>query len=367
VLEKVLGGGKPKRNIKQTLQAYRGALVAIGIIGIGLTVALVSPMERRSGQETGVAQTNDSGIVTKRSIPSLPSPEPAAQPAPTEPAAQVPVATTGETPSAQPVPITTKPEIVKVVASTRPEDPKGRSLPVGIEVKFMAGDVVSRLTSLRLEDQSEDKWLLTAGIFIRYSGKSWVDVFYGERYRLLIDGARVPPAKMSEYVRLQSDTETSGIVTFVIPKSTHRVGLHISYSENDYTTIPIDLKSGVSRTDVQPPGIPKSLPKMAHMDNVFYSSYDFRAVALEPYNVESFLLRIMVRVTTDSGDTFYSSSWRLVLENLPYAPVKATDKTLSAHTYADAEVAFIVPKSATQALLRVKDRDTWRNVPISLK
>lgn len=371
VLEKVLGGGKPKRNIKQTLEAYRGALVAIGIIGIGLTVALVSPVERRSGQETGVAQTNDSGIVTERSIPSLPSPEPAAQPGPTEPASPVPAAPTGETPSAQPVPLTTKSETVKDVASNRPEDPKGRSLPAGIEVKFMAGDVVSRLTSFRLEDQSEDKWLLTAGIFIRYSGESWVDVFYGERYRLLIDGARVPPAKMSEYVRLQSDTETSGIVTFVIPKSTHRVGLHISYSENDYTTIPIDLKSGVSRTDAQPPGIPRDLAKPGRIVGVYKgaATYDFLSVSLEPYNAESFMLKMSIRITAnDSLFDFMGKEWRLMRDNLSYEPVKATYRRISAHTFGDAHVAFTVPKSVQQIILRVPDGyDTWRNVPITLK
>lgn len=370
VLEKVLGGGKPKRNVKQTLLAYRGALVTFGILGIGLAVAFVSPVARWTSQGTGIAQSNDSGIVTESTIPSLPSPDPAAQPSPTEPAA-APATTTGESPPPQPVPIVDKSEPERTPVSARTEDPKGRSLPAGIEVKFMAGNVVCRLTSLRLEEQAEDKLLLTAGLFIRYSGESWIDAFYGERYRLLIDDNRIPPTKMSDHVRLQSDTETPGFVTFMVPKITRRVGLHISYNENDHTTIPIDLKSGVSRTDAQPPGIPRALMKPGRIVDVYKgaATYDFLSVSLEPYNAESFILKMSIRITAnDNWFDFVGEKWRLIRDNLSYEPVKATYKRISAHTFGDAHVAFIVPKSAHQIMLRVPDGyDTWRNVPINLK
>lgn len=371
VLEKVLGGGKPKRNVKQTLLAYRGALVAFAIVGIGLTVVLVSPVARWSAPGTGNAQTNDGGIVTEKSVASLPSPEPTAEPSPTESASPVPAATAAESPPVPQPSTSTEPETVKVVTSARTEDSKGRSLPAGIEVKFKAGDVVSRLTSLRLEDQTEDKLLLNVGIFIRNSGESWIDVFYGERYRLLIDDTRVPPTKMSEHVRLQSDTETSGTVTFVVPKAARRVGLHISYSENDYTTIPIDLKSGVSRTDAQPPGIPRSLSKPARIVDVYEGTgtYDFLSVTLEPYNAESFMLKMSIRITAnDRWFDFVGNSWRLTRDNLSYEPVKSTYRRISAHTFGDANVAFTVPKSADQVILRVPDtHKTWRNIPINLK
>jgi hypothetical protein len=155
-----------------------------------------------------------------------------------------------------------------------------------------------------------------------------------------------------------------------VPKTAHRVGFRIGYSDDNYTIIPIDLKSGVSRTDAQPPGIPKALAKPGRMDNVYEgaANYDFRTVLLESYNVESFVLRMSVRImVNEHWFDFFGEQWRLVLENLPYEPIKATYKRISAHTYGDAEVLFIVPKSMTQATLRVPDGKNWRNVPIDLK
>ena len=370
VLEKVLGGGKPKRNVKQTLLAHRGALVALGIVVIGLAVALISPVARWSTQGTGIAQTNGSGIVTERNTPSLPSPEPVAQLNPTEPASQISAATTGESPPAQPIPIADKPESEKIAASVRIEDGKVRSLPAGAEVKFMAGDLVFRLTSIRLEDQFNGNWLLSTSILTRNSGSD-VNIYYESHFRLQIDDSRHAPTKTSSVAeRIASDSEQSGEVSFVVPKTARRVGFRITY-DNEQTTIPIDLKYGVSRSDVRSSSIPRSLARPARIIGVDKGSanYDFRALSLEPYNLESFLLRISLRVTTDkSGFTYYGQNYfRLVFDDLPHEPARGANKSIPAHTYADTEIVFIVPKSVTQALLRVKDGDTWRSTSINLK
>ena len=136
------------------------------------------------------------------------------------------------------------------------------------------------------------------------------------------------------------------------------------------TTIPIDLQTGVSRSDVQPSGIPKSLAKPARMIDVAKNNatFDFRPVALEPYNIESFLLRIPLRITTHaSGLHFFGSEWRLLVDDLSYAPIKASSKGVEPNTYADVEVLFTVPKAANQVTIRVPDGDAWRNIPINLK
>lgn len=368
VLEKVLGGGKPKRNIKQTLLAYRGALAAIGIVGIGLAIALVSPVTRWSSQATGNAQTNDGGIVTKKSVASLPSSEPTAQSTSTEPADSVQAVINVESSPAQPVSVATDPETTKVVTPTHAEDPKGRSLPAGIEVKFNAGDVILRLTSIRLEDP-EEKRLLSLAVSIKNIGSSGFGIYGNDAFRLIIDGSRHAPVKATPHIGARSDSEGAGEVTFAIPKTVRRTGFRVIVDETE-TTIPIDLQTGVSRSDVQPPGIPRSLAKPARIIDVAKNNatFDFRPVALEPYNIESFLLRIPLRITTHaSGLHFYGSEWRLLVEDLSYAPIKASSKGVAPNTYADVEVLFIVPKSANQVTLRVPDGDTWRNVPINLK
>lgn len=369
VLEKVLGGGKPKRNVRQTLLAYQGALVAIGIVGIGLMVALVSPVARWSAQETDAAQTNESGIVTERSIPSLPSPEPAGESTPTELAISPESATTVEPPPAQPAPVTTESKTAKVIPSASAEDPKGRSLPAGTEVKFRAGDISFRLASIRLEEQSEDKRLLSFSVSIKNIGPGLFQIFYDKAFRLILDGSRHAPTKSSSLVEVGGDSEGKGEIAFTIPKTVRRVGLRIAVDETE-TTIPVDLQTGVSRSDVQSSGIPKSLAKPARMVDVAKNNatFDFRPVALEPYNIESFLLRISLRITTHtSGLHFFGDKWRLLIEDLSYAPIKASSKGVEPNTYADVEVLFTVPKSVNQVMLRVPDGDTWRNVPINLK
>jgi hypothetical protein len=51
----------------------------------------------------------------------------------------------------------------------------------------------------------------------------------------------------------------------------------------------------------------------------------------------------------------------------PFEPIRVSDRDLSARTYADVQVLFILPKSALHVSLRVRDGITWMNVPIDLK
>jgi hypothetical protein len=150
-----------------------------------------------------------------------------------------------------------------------------------------------------------------------------------------------------------------------VPKSLGTVGLRITREEVE-TIVPIDLKSGVSQSVVQPAGIPKVLSRLAPIRVGGGGTYDFRKLMLEPYNVESFLLRISIRITAiDEGFYFQGNNFRLVVENLSYEPIRGRLKGLSPHSYADEEVLFVVPKSATRALFRYPEKQ-WEGT-IDLK
>jgi len=95
-------------------------------------------------------------------------------------------------------------------------------------------------------------------------------------------------------------------------------------------------------------------------------TYDFHKLMLEPYNAESLLLRVQIRITAiNEGFYFDGNHFRIVVEGLSYEPIRGNLKLLAPHTHADEEVLFLVPKSAIRALLRYPNMK-WES-PIDLK
>jgi hypothetical protein len=364
-LEKVVQGAKPKRNIVQTILAGRSTWVALVILGIVLVLGAFQLRGNVSSTEGEASQKNEAGMSESRvASPPLES-KVAEMPVPVVASPvgkanrehirhQQSTATQQETASAagQPTSNNDNSGSNKVPASTSPVGKGARSLPAGIEVKFNAGDLVYRLASIRLEENSNDSWQLVSSFIIRNTGTTGAYVHYFESFRLLVDETRRSPTKSSGLTTVESDSENTGEVIFIVPKSVRTVGLRITRDEVE-TIIPIDLKAGVSQVVVQPAGIPKVLSRLAAIRVGGGGTYDFSKLILEPYNVESFLLRISIRITAiDEGFYFYGENFRLVVENLSYQPIRARTKGLSPHTYADEELLFVVPKPATRALLR---------------
>jgi hypothetical protein len=378
VLEKVVRGAKPKRNIVQTILAGRSTWVALGILALLLTLGSIQLFMGTNNIDDRASQTNES-VVSESSLDS-PPPEPKAAEIPVPPVdnpGEKPTENTSdnqqltvaqqETASAagKPIPNKENSGSEKVPASASPGVKGSRSLPAGIEVKFNAGDLVYRLASVRLEENSNESWRLVSSFVIRNTGGGAMPVHYFESFRLLVDGGRRSPTKSSGLTYVESDSENTGEVTFIVPKSVRTVGLRITREEVE-TIVPIDLKSGVSQSVVQPAGIPKVLSRLAPIRVGGGGTYDVRKLMLEPYNVESFLLRISIRITAiDTGFCFGGMNFRFVVEDLSYEPIRGRLKCLSPHTYADEEVLFIVPKSATRALLRYPEPQ-WE-APIDLK
>jgi hypothetical protein len=274
-----------------------------------------------------------------------------------------------ESSSAKPAEKKQAPRPDKTIAVANPAEQKGRSLPAGIEVKFDAGDLIVRITGLRLGDESADDAQLTASVRVKNLSSSSHGFYYSDAFRLLINDGRHSPTKAPPPISIPSDSETSGDVIFGVPKSASKVSLRISFGD-EHTIIPVDLRSGASRLDVQPAGIPRTLPKIARMDvHNGSATYDFRAVTLEPYTAESFILRFSMRILTNNRSlAFYGKDFfRLVFDDIPHPPVRGPTQSIQSDSALDTDIVFIVPKSVTKAMLRVKDENNWRTVPIDLK
>jgi hypothetical protein len=68
------------------------------------------------------------------------------------------------------------------------------------------------------------------------------------------------------------------------------------------------------------------------------------------------------------SQAFYGKDYfRLVFDDIPHPPVRGLTQSIQSDSALDTDIVFIVPKSVTKAVLRVKDENTWRTVPIDLK
>lgn len=351
VLQKILGGWKPPKNT-QSATGNRASTVGFAFLALLLVAGALYFF--KSTASTTTAGKPD--LQTNAVVPTPPL-QPVSAPMTTSPDNQTTQHSTEEMTSKPGATAPTIPsqessanERVAQLPSTAGE--QAGSLPAGVEVKFNAGDLTYRLTSIQLRENTIDSWFLVTSFVIKNTGGAGAYVHYFDDFRLLIDGVRRSPVKSSGLTTVESDNENKGEAIFVVPKSVRTVDLRITRKEQE-TTIPIDFKSGISQSVVQPAGIPKALSRLAPMQAEGGGNLDFRKIMLEPFNVESLLLRLSIRITA-VNEGFYvdGNKFRLVVDDLSYEPVRGNLRLVNAHTYADEEVLFLVPKSATRAALR---------------
>ncbi|GKS57009.1 hypothetical protein YTPLAS18_05360 [Nitrospira sp.] len=361
VLEKVLGGAKPPKRATPSTLARWSTWAAVLVLGLLLALGSLQTLKQDNNNAKDTESQRNGSKVSGDVATSSPASNAVETSAPaagdTVSEAQQVTANQPESAStvAKPSENTERGRADKSMPAAGSAGEKGRSLPAGVEVKFNAGDLVYRLALVRLEENSNDSWFLVASFVIANTGNASVSVHYFTDFRLLVDSVRRSPTKSSGLTYVESDSENTGEATFIVPKSVRTVRLRITRGEAE-TTIPIDLKTGVYQSVVQPAGIPQALSRPTPVQVSGGGTFDFRKLMLEPYNVESFLLRISIRITAiDAGFHFHGGYFRLVVNDLSYEPIKGSLKGLSPHTYADEEVLFLVPKSADRALLRYPD------------
>ncbi len=89
---------------------------------------------------------------------------------------------------------------------------------------------------------------------------------------------------------------------------------------------------------------------------------------LDPFNAETRALRLKVQFLNNSKvfDRTYYSTFRLLVDNLPLAPVDAPLEQIEALSAIDVDYTFRIPASARQAVLRIGWNEEVSEIPIDL-
>ena len=97
-------------------------------------------------------------------------------------------------------------------------------------------------------------------------------------------------------------------------------------------------------------------------------TYRILDARVEPFNRESRALRLNVRFLNNSKtlDRTYYSTFRLLVDDLPLAPVDPPLEQIEALSALDVDYTFRVPASARHAVLRINWNDEVSELPIEL-
>jgi len=97
--------------------------------------------------------------------------------------------------------------------------------------------------------------------------------------------------------------------------------------------------------------------------------YTLLAAHLDQDSMGKLALKLSVRMTNNSpsSDVFSRDDFRLLLDNVPRAPIRGPNDLVDGHSAREGEVLFVVQDTATSATLEVRHRDKLNRVQIDLR
>lgn len=98
------------------------------------------------------------------------------------------------------------------------------------------------------------------------------------------------------------------------------------------------------------------------------AAYKILAARLERYNTENLTLRLTVRMTSTRAydDNFLDSSFSLLVDGTPRAPVGGLNRLVRAHSAEEGEVVFVVPVRTQSAVLQIRHDKESTEIPLDL-
>jgi hypothetical protein len=107
------------------------------------------------------------------------------------------------------------------------------------------------------------------------------------------------------------------------------------------------------------------VPSMSQV-TVSDATYNLLALRAESHNPQSFGLSITVRMTSHrrGGHNFWDASFRLLVDNVPRAPVSNLNKIVAEHSAEEGEIRFIVPRDAETLSLQIRGNDETTLIPL---
>ena len=96
--------------------------------------------------------------------------------------------------------------------------------------------------------------------------------------------------------------------------------------------------------------------------------YKILSARLEPYNTEKRTLRFTVRFTNNAPypANFWDSSFRLLVDDVPRAPISNLDELVEAQSAKEGDVVFEVPTAETNVVLQISAGDEKTEIPFDL-
>src|SRR6185295_12953884 len=202
-----------------------------------------------------------------------------------------------------------------------------------------------QMLSARLERVNEEH-LMLAFVMRMTNQKEQPDNLWGESFRLIIDGAPLPPADpLNELVDGYSARE--GELRFLIGPGTTSAALQVTHDQQS-TRIPIDLKAAVPGTTAPPARSRLSGPfprALATGNDVRADGIRYQIVSagLARDTAEQLALTLSVRMINERRATanFHDASFRLLVDGVPRVPAGPLNELVAAGSAAQHEVRFV--------------------------
>lgn len=214
----------------------------------------------------------------------------------------------------------------------------------------------------------------TLALRIRVTNRSPYTISFSRDGFRLVHGDRTdaPGNQLAELV--ESETTRDGDVTFEVPRGTRTATLRINHG-SETGEVPLDL---TGRTGPTPERDRLARSRGAHQFDVRFDgtrarmrfgdvTFTVRAAHVRRY-ANKLELSIDVRADNASGylATFGDSQFRLIVDDLPRAPVGGLNELVQAASVKDGTIAFDLPFGVRDVVLRAYVGDASADLPLRL-
>jgi hypothetical protein len=229
------------------------------------------------------------------------------------------------------------------------------ALAAGGEVRV--GDDTYRILTAQLERYATDKLVLRMTVRLLHNGDSATS-FWDDSLRLIVDGATIAPTKAPN-TTVAAYAAVDGKVEFIIPETAGDVALQVGQVERETNSIPLDLNARGGAADSKPaPFQGVKFPVTLANDEEIRAGdgvYKILSAQLDRYSTDRLALELNIHFTNDSQNSvgLWDDAFRVLIEGVPFAPIKAPNVAVAAQGEVDATVVFAIPDTITSVELQV--------------
>jgi len=235
-------------------------------------------------------------------------------------------------------------------------------------------DDLYKVLSAQLERYSSDKLVLRLTVRLLHNTEGSIN-YWDDSFRLIVDGAALAPTKapnvtVSPYAAMDAKVE------FVIPESISQVMLQVGQVGRETNMIPLDLSARRNTAEIkQAPNLFQGVKFPLTLANgedlrAGDANYKILAAQLDRYSTDQLALEFKIHFTNTSQGSvnLWDDSFRVLIDGVPFAPVKAPNLAVAPQSDVEVTVVFAIPDTLTGVDLQVGQVGRQTNtVSIALK